>query len=56
MALVSWVVDFCIAICLQGEPWGGRVYRRPERKPESTIKYIYYGHEAASILKEMSYF
>lgn len=20
MALVSWVVDFCIAICLQGEP------------------------------------
>lgn len=26
MALVSWVVDFCIAICLQGEAWrkGGR--------------------------------
>lgn len=21
MALVSWVVDFCIAICLQGEAW-----------------------------------
>lgn len=21
MALVSWVVDFCIAICLQGEIW-----------------------------------
>lgn len=33
MALVSWVVDFCIAICLEGEPrqeGGGGVYIRPE--------------------------